>query len=61
MTLLRLPRARLRRALRRDDGQSTSEYVMLLGGVALAVVGGLALLPGPISDVMNEVAGLFSP
>jgi Flp pilus assembly pilin Flp len=43
--------------LRRDSGQTTSEYAVVLTILTLGVLATLALLAGSIEDTMQNVIG----
>jgi len=43
-----------------EQGQGMTEYGLVLGLIAVAVVGALALLRGEIIEMYNEVVGIVT-
>lgn len=46
--------------IREEEGQGMTEYGLVLGLIAVAVVGALALLRGQIIEMYNEVVELVT-
>jgi Flp pilus assembly pilin Flp len=43
-----------------EEGQTMTEYAVILGVITLAIVTTIGLISGALSGVFNGVAGLFS-
>jgi pilus assembly protein Flp/PilA len=46
----------LMRLVREEDGQTLTEYGLIIGLVAVAVIAGLILLGGNIQNLFNSIA-----
>jgi Flp pilus assembly pilin Flp len=51
--------AAVRRTLFNEVGQTMTEYAIVLSLVAVVVIAAVAALGGRVSDVLNQVTGLF--
>ena len=52
-----MPTQPMSRLAVREDGQTLVEYVLILGFVAVLLVGALAALQGGLEPLFNDVAG----
>ena len=51
---------RLETFLRDDDGSSAAEYALILGLVALAIVGGILTLQGALVSAIDTMDNTFT-
>ena len=47
-------------ALRDDDGQGLVEYVLIIALIAIVVIGGFALVSGPLMAKFGQIGGALT-
>lgn len=50
-----LPLARLRAGLAREDGQTLTEYALLVALIALALIGAIGILAGGLNGIFHAI------